>query len=276
MTMEPTPCVEERWTDIPPDKWLFGQYNKLLPVKAACRALWNLLRSRPAGIALTEAASRISDAARGLGDYLQVMDALYQPRREGSLSAAFPTSSIDSDGSRLRFANQFVAQSRQDRLEGLPAGLKLVTLDPAKPPRLWLTKAGADFALLDNPVLDAKDPPPDRKFSDPETRFLLSHILQSVPREVSAYTAIMDAVEGGSNGPEEVDAFLRERFGLKMESDISRTFLATQRTGAISRMIDLGLLVRIRKGLNVRYHATTAGLRFRAGVNAGKSSERTE
>jgi hypothetical protein len=56
-----------------------------------------------------------------------------------------------------------------------------------------LTKAGADFALLENPVLDARGTPPASKLSQQEIEFLLAHILSSVPEETSAYAAILGA-----------------------------------------------------------------------------------
>ena len=45
---------------VPVDRWIFGQHNKLLPVKASVRALANLLQNEPnpAGVLLTERQSK--------------------------------------------------------------------------------------------------------------------------------------------------------------------------------------------------------------------------
>ena len=203
----PAPPVPES-TNLPPAQWLFGQFNKFLAPKATCRALLNLLLENPAGIPIAEASNKISYAACHLGDYLQRLDHRLQSRREDAFSAAFPSSAIEGGGeSRLRFGNQFVANIRQNQLCGFPAALRLVAMEAGKEPRLSLTQAGADFALLDNPVLDGHGAPPTRKLSQAEVEFLLNHITHSVPEEKSAYAAILDAVQSGANTPDTVDKF---------------------------------------------------------------------
>jgi hypothetical protein len=190
-------------------------------------------------------------------------------RREDAFSAAFPSTAIEGGGeSRLRFGNQFVGNIRQEQLAGFPAALRLVAIDTAKEPRLSLTKAGADFALLENPVLDARGTPPASKLSQQEIAFLLAHILSSVPEETSAYAAILDAIQSGANTPDAVDKCLRERFSLLTDQAITKTFLTTQRTGAISRLVDLGLLAREKEGLRVTYIITQPGKDFRAQVKS--------
>jgi hypothetical protein len=255
--------------NLPPGRWLFGQFNKFLPVKASSRALLNLLLENPAGIPVIEAANKISYAACGLGDYLKALDDRSRARREDALSAAFPSSTIEGGGgSRLRFGNQFVASMRQDQLSGFPAALKLVAIDTAKEPRLSLTKAGADFALLENPILDAPGMPVTRRLTLEETEFLLAHILRAVPEETSAYAAILDGIQSGANTPDAVDKCLRQRFNLPTEQAITKTFLTTQRTGAISRLVDLGLVAREKEGLRVTYIVTQPAKDFRAQIRS--------
>jgi hypothetical protein len=257
------PVSEAEAVNLPPARWLFGQFNKFLPVKATCRALLNLLLENPAGIPVTEATNKISYAACGLGDYLKALDDRAQARREDAFSAAFPSSTIEGGGeSRLRFGNQFVASMRRDQLSGFPAALKLAAIDTAKDPRLSLTKAGADFALLQNPILDTAWTPATRRLTLEEIEFLLAHIIRSVPEETSAYFAILDAIQSGANNPDAVDKYLRQRFDLPTEQAITKTFLTTQRTGAISRLADLGLIAREKEGLRVTYLLTEVGRSF--------------
>lgn len=265
LNLLPVPTVPNgAETNLPPARWLFGQYNKFLPVKAACRALLNLQRKAPAGVPLNEATSQIAYAACGLGDSLKALDDRQQLRREDAFAAAFPSSASGSEGSRLRFGSQFVAGIRQDQLDGLPAALRLVALEKGKEPRLCLTRAGAEFAVLANPVLDDQATFPATKFSEVEVNFLLAHIRQVVPEEVSAYVAIIAAIQNGSNTPDSVDVYLRQRFKLPDEADISKTFLTTQRTGAISRMVDLGLVAREKTGLRVTYSVSSKGQCFQS------------
>ena len=267
--LQPPPPPAAESTTLPPAQWLFGQFNKFLAPKATCRALLNLLLENPAGIPVAEASNKISYAACYLGDYLQRLDDRLQSRREDAFSAAFPSSAIEGGGeSRLRFGNQFVANIRQDQLGGFPAALRLLAMDTAKEPRLSLTKAGADFALLENPVLDGHSTPPARKLSQAEVEFLLDHIIHSVPEETSAYAAILDAIQSGANTPDTVDKYLRQRFNLLTEKAITKTFLTTQRTGAISRLADLGLIAREKQGLRVTYLVTKPGGEFRSQIKS--------
>ena len=248
-------------------------------MKAACRALLNLLLKQPAGVPLSEALETISNAAWELGDYLYTQDLRAKRSREDALTAAFPTSASSGAVSRIRFANQFIGDLRQPKrsenqpkevkFNGFPAALKFVVCSDDKEPLLRLTIAGAEFAVFQNPVLDGGQDLVPRKFSDAETDFLLAHVDRSVPEETSAYVAIADAIGEGANTPDDVDKYLCRRFHLQVaikaeaEYEITQTFLTTQRTGAISRMVDLGLIAREKNGLQVTYKITQPGQRFR-------------
>jgi hypothetical protein len=65
-----------------------------------------------------------------------------------------------------------------------------------------------------------------------------------------------------------VDKCLRQRFNLPTEQAITKTFLTTQRTGAISRLVDLGLVAREKEGLRVTYIVTQPAKDFRAQIRS--------
>jgi hypothetical protein len=250
------------YKSLSPKDWLFGQLNRFLPAKATTRALLNIMSESHSGIPVNDAAIKISYAACDLGDYLRMLDARHSRRREESVSAAFPSTASLGAESRLRYGNQFVGTIKQGKLIGLPAALRLIGHDSAKDPNLRLTKEGAQFAALQNPLLDVGGGSAE-KFSDDEIRFLLRHIQSCVPEEVSAFIAIIDAINDGANTPDKMDAFLRARFGFKDEDAMTATFLSTQRTGAISRLADLGLVYREKAGLRVTYTVSHPGKCFR-------------
>lgn len=251
-----------------PKDWLFGQWNRFLPAKATSRALLNIMCEHNSGIPVNDAASKISYAACDLGDYLRMLDARhFTLPREHFVSAAFPSTTHSGAESRLRYGNQFVGTMKQGKLIGLPATLRLVATDGAKDPNLRLTKAGAQFAVLPNPLLDPGTTGPADKFTDDELRFLLQHIQTFVPEEISAYVTIIDAIKEGANTPDKLDAFLRLQFSLKDEAAMTTTFLSTQRTGAISRLADLGLVYREKSGLRVTYTVSHPGKCFRSQIS---------
>jgi hypothetical protein len=267
-------------TILSPAEWLFGQHNKFLPVKASSRALLNMLRQKPGGVVLSEAVEAISQAAWEFGDYLYMLDTRAKRSREDSFAAAFPVSAGNGALSRIRFGNQFVGDFRQPKqaegqpketkFNGLPSDLEFFSCTDGKAPLVTLTTAGAEFALLLNPILDSPgNEIPRQKFSEAEVSFLLGHVKNHVPEEAAAYLSIIDAIQAGANNPEGMDKFLCDRFNLRLvaktekPNEIKQTFLTTQRTGAISRMVDLGLVTRQKEGLRVLYSVTDLAKEFR-------------
>jgi len=264
--IEPSAPLQNK---VPPKDWLFGQLNRFLPAKATCRALLNIIHQTPAGIAVSDAASKISFAACDLGDYLRELDARLSLKREESFAAAFPSTEYHGAESRVRFGGQFVGNIKQGQLTGLPGGLKLVAYDSSKEPKLVLTTAGLEFALLPNPVLDHSVDSRPRKLGEAEIEFLLDHISKFVAPELSAYLAVIDGIKEGAKTPDKLDKYLCGRFGLKIvekhqhPNEITQTFLTTQRTGAISRMADIDLVGREKAGIRVTYFVTHPGECFR-------------
>jgi hypothetical protein len=253
--------------EVPVDRWIFGQHNKLLPAKATCRALANLLLRDSAsreGIPLENAASEIALEAAMLGDFLRHIDKILEGHRDDALAFAFPYSnSRNGDKSRLRYANQFVASlSKNGLLTGLPVELKLVNRNYSRTPRLLLTEAGWNFAKLLNPILDAEQPVASPRFSGEEVEFIIQHIKEHVPAEDFAFRCVLDAVTEGATKPEALDDSLERFLPKRVDKPYKRAFLTTQRAGVVSRLIDLGLMQRLRDGINVNYSLTEKGSEY--------------
>lgn len=252
--------------EVPVDRWIFGQHNKLLPAKANMRALLNLIMAKrhTHGLDLDESATEIASAASDLGNYLRASDAAVGRSRDDAFALAFPSSeAANSDKSRLRYAGQFIgAVSREGRASGLLVDLKLINVDRHKPPRLKLTAAGLDFALLKNPILDNSAPEVTEKFSEDEISFLLGHIRMHVPVEMFAFQTTLESVAHGNATPEKLDLSLKRLLPDRKDRPFTDAFLTTQRAGAISRMADLGLVARARSGPHVTYVVTDRGTDF--------------
>jgi hypothetical protein len=126
------------------------------------------------------------------------------------------------------------------------------------------TKAAWEFAALTNPVLDSADDSSASKFSAEEKAMLLDHIASSVPVEAFAYHAILETIRNGDNTPGKIDAVLKSFVSADRAQELSQSFLASQRSGAVSRMSDLGLVERRRVGIRVSYAVTHEGVAFLA------------
>jgi hypothetical protein len=247
--------------EIPLERWIFGQHNRLLPAKASCRALARLLLDQPKGVPLEEAAEQIAESAAVLGDFLTHHDEQNNVTRDDALSTAFPSTGEDASKSRLRYANQFVASvNKEGQVSGLPIDLKLINRKGRKTPRLMLTDIGWQFATMPNPILDDLQETLTQKFTEEEKGFLLRHIAQSVPVEDFAYRATLKVILSGSNTPDAVDEALQKQVPAKQA--LSKSFLSSQRSGAISRMTDLELVERVRDGVRVSYTVTDAGKEY--------------
>ncbi|KKL50228.1 hypothetical protein LCGC14_2307580 [marine sediment metagenome] len=257
------PHPEGEWSsgaEVPLSRWLFGQYNRLLPAKANCRALASLLREMPDGVEIKFAATRISEQAVKLCAYLQQLDQLHGFGRDDALATAFPAPGRSSKGV-LRYANHFVARAdASGRVSGLLTGLKLMShFSKGGKILLLLTEAGWEFARLPSPVFDAQGSAGPQKFSEEEAEFLLGHIKANVPPEEYAYSSILQAVAAGADTPDSLGSALAEKTPKEAGRDLSNGFIASQRSGAVSRMGDIGLLARAREGVRVRYVATARG-----------------
>jgi hypothetical protein len=254
------------WTmkqEVPLERWIFGQYNKFLPAKVSCRALAHLLQDKPDGVRLEDAAFEISQEALTIGSLLARYDKQNGTKRDDALSTAFPSPDREVEKSRMRYANQFVASvTKKGKVSGLLMDLKLINHTDGNKPRLKLTEAGWSFAKLRNPILDNNPPETTNKFTADERAFLLDHISNSIPAEDFAYRAILAAVDAGARTPGELDAALQGYVSKDADQTLTKTFLATQRSGAVSRMADLELITRKRDGVRVSYVTTDLGQQY--------------
>jgi Arc/MetJ-type ribon-helix-helix transcriptional regulator len=256
----PMPRVEEAGETFALDRWVFGQYNKLLPVKANCRALLRIGAEESDGLPVEDVARRIAEAAALLGDYLAAHDRRHRIRRDEALATAFPRSGREAEKSRARYANQFVGTVNSQRvLSGLLWDYRMATLAPGEGACLLPTEAGVQFARMANPVLDGSQTDPARKFSPEEAAFLLDHIRAHVPAEAFAFRTLIQAIAEGAITPDKLDEALRVHVPTETNRSLSPSFLTSQRSGALSRMADLGLIARKRKGVRVSYTITPAG-----------------
>jgi len=259
----PTPAgarlPDDRWATgdvVPLDRWIFGQYNKLLPAKVSCRGLATLLVQEAKGVPLERAAMDIALAARSLGSALREYDRRFGPDRDTALATAFPNE--DEDGKSVtRYATQFVAGiNKAGQVSGLLIDLKLINYTNTKDVRLQLTDAGWRLALLESPVLDGTLDHAVARFTTEELNLLLLHIQSRVPVEDFAFRTIMEAISKGACTPEQLDTAMRAFVSPERRDKLKPAFLSSQRSGAISRMSDVGLVARVRDGVKVSYALT--------------------
>jgi hypothetical protein len=162
-------------------------------------------------------------------------------------------------------------QNSRGELSGLMVDLKLVNVALQRKERLLVpTSVAWEFARLPNPVLDGGPNEIAQKFTPEERSMLLRHIASSALVEAFAYRTILEAVRDGNDTPDKIDAALKIYVTPDRAEKLTPSFLASQRSGAISRMSDLGLIERRREGVRVSYAMTEDGRSFLAQCAATK------
>ena len=251
--------------DIPLERWLFGQYNRLLPAKVSLRALARIAMEGRDELQLESAAPRIAEVATRLGEYLRALDRQFGTHRDDVLATAFPESGLEGQKGRVRYQNQFVGHTVKGEQGGLLVGLKLALIQVHKnKPYILPTLAGWGFARIRNSILDdliGTDSPPAR-LSEEDILFLVQHIKQHVPVERFAYWATLSHIAHGRNTPDQVNDGLARYLSKGKKIDDEQDFVSTQRSGVIGRMTDLGLVNRQREGTRITYHLTPRGKEF--------------
>jgi hypothetical protein len=248
---------------------LWGLYNRVFPAKIALRIIANLTTEldKPF-IDFMQVREEASKQARLIGKLLADDDEKTGRLHGEKLATGLPIGRQHK--AITRYQDMFVG-FRKSKGDGggllTDLGFAVIKNDEKGRAIVALTKVGADFAKLPNPVLDAQDSTMNCTLSEEEAYFYLDHIRDWLPLEYSLYEQILDTISAGKNTPEESDLIVKANLnGLK------KGVLATERAGLISRLTELGMLGRKRIGLRVFYGLTQRGEQFLKHVKEVKTS----
>lgn len=239
-----TPREEDLVSPLGPGRRpLWGQVNRLLPVKTALRCLGSLLAEQGGGEVELRAFHRAAaDTARQVGLALRSIDIAAGRRRSEWLATGFPIGD-DVSKSATRFTDQFTAYPRRDgEWDGALIRLGFIGV---RDRGVGLTRAGLEWAAIENPVLDAHDAH-GRGLGDAESRFYLDHVRASFPAEWKLMREVMEFVAAGLRR-EEIDAALMDAYGWTPAE------AGTMRAGVLGRMSELGLIEKERLGTSIIY-----------------------
>lgn len=240
--------------DYPRSEWIFGQINRLLPVKFGLRFLLHKLQdgSRwfPLGVFHEQAAME----ARKFGDRLQQQDEAYSRARSDRYSVGFPIG--EESKSIPRYRSQFLGYLQPSTGSTFGALLNLyfaaISRDSKGQDLIGVTKEGKEFGLLRNPVID--DEADENTISVEETRYYIRHIQLKARHEADAVETLLYLIYNGKNDTQKIDYELSRKF-----PGWSRSQIATNRSGIIGRTQDLNLISKEYKGQNIEYSLTELG-----------------
>ena len=225
---------------------IWGQVNRLLPFKIACRWLAVFASEGGSWPDLQAIGSRLADDAARLGTMLADSDTQAQRVRDAQLATSLPR--IGNMASQDRFLSQFVARAtRSGRLyPGAICHYALASIDGGK---LLLTKPGLEFALLSNPVLDSPIDQAVCALSPEEREFLQWQVIRYVPSEYHDSALVAGAILEGNDTP---GALAEAVFG-HFPADWTTAAKQTHLSGIVARLTEIGVVSRTWSGRKVAY-----------------------
>lgn len=245
-------------SDNPRHDHLSGLSNRLFPVKPIVRVLGNLIaESGSEYVVLDELQEKSAEVARELGRVIQRKDKTLGRKRGTIIAAGLPVGREDKAKSRFRY--QFVGFISKSKPEGAAPTLKFLTIVKGEKnsSRAGLTEFGLKFSALPNPIIDRQDY--TTPFSDEEIEFLLEHMATQLPGEAKLMRLVLKSVNDGVDTPDALNPKLAPYQQGWTENEV-----IAERVGLISRMSELGLLEREKKGVRVTYLLSARGRTYLA------------
>jgi hypothetical protein len=238
---------------------LWGQYYRFLPVKVGVRVLLNMYTEYFPE--LRDFTEKVTNVALPLRHQLAKLDRMDRRSFGELLSATFPT---NDEKSVNRFVNQYMLHLRTSdmALLGMMPELKLINVisDDKGIARIGLTNFGSQFAVLQNPAIDLDKP---ESLSPEEIDFILNHIADNLPAEFEHMIVVLKCILDSKNTRNDLNSTLKGYYlHYHKGSEWSDTVVNTMRSGLVSRLNELGLVRREKRGKFIRYHITDAGQKY--------------
>lgn len=239
---DPMPAVTEYTS-----QWPWGQTNRYLPLKMAVRAIANF--SDEKWPELKTVSDRLGLSAGAIGSTLVQADAEHVRKREAALATALPRYSEEK--SQLRFVNNFLGTITPTGIF-YPGGCFFFGFTALNQDnRVGLTEAGLEFCKLHNPVVDDAPDLANSTLSESEKSWLRTHA-RGLPGESRAFQVLTDALGQDVLSPTEFASRVSSITGEDKDGGAFKIRLS----GAISRMVELGLIKRNWEGTRAKYVVT--------------------
>lgn len=205
-------CDDVPMVALPGESWLdkhllWGQYNRIFPIKMAVRGLTSASldssderRPDDSWLTIQPFRRRAARMAREVGTEIATHDERTRHKRGKKLAAASTTGG-DLNKSMARSGTHLAGHVECDtELIGSLPHLLFVDIVQESLQRVKLTDSGQEFATLSNPRLDGGIDA-DKPLSQREREFCTSHRRDIRQKEYAAIQTITQAIEEGHNRP---------------------------------------------------------------------------
>ena len=248
---------------------LSGYFNRLLPIKFVLRVLSNLTVSSDSfnpriseedwggdfddNITLTALREASLSTALFARESLIDLDRRTGATRGTEIAVGFPE---NTPKAKERFVAQFVGSKRGKSLSGALVEMGFANVGaPFGNSEFgdWIrfTDPGLSFVHIENPVIDSPEGfVGGPRFSYDEVSFLLNHFKENIPGEWAFLTEIAKLIGSGIDRPKT----MQEEIVKSRKWDDAKASI--MRNGVLSRMQELGLISREKKGREVTYSLT--------------------
>jgi len=242
---------------------LWGQINRLMPVKFVLRLLANQISAMGNDrVDLKLFSADVAENATSARIYIEKKDKT-QRIRGTELYVGF---SKKDPGSQKRFISFYVGKLPSGKwTDGVLTGLSLARIDQTEEGSITigLTEAGRQFACLRSPLIDdflLEGKQIENPFSNEETDFLLRHVKSSRPGDHEYLVSVLKFVKAGANTPTllhgKIAQFLQDKHtGVKFSAKASNTMLV----GAVGRLVEMRLLKIEKDAQKSKYVVTDDG-----------------
>lgn len=240
------------------DCWIWGQINKIFPVKLALRFL---LKKIGAGqwLELDRFKDEVADLALSYRKAIEIYEEKKNKKRDDKISAGLPTGAEFT--SMTRYKTHFIGDMRKNgTLDGAMPLLKFANFakNDKGTIQIGITQAGYEFARLENPVIDLENF--DESLGQSEIDFYLNHVYKNVKGEFKAIKWLLIKLAAGVVERSVLnDELKKENAKIWYVSD---AVINTQRAGLMSRMSELGLIDKEKEGIQVKYLISERGKEF--------------
>jgi hypothetical protein len=229
----------------PPSEHIWGQVNRLFPLKLACR--WLAVHTLNLGdwSKYDQISDKLAEDAATLGSAVEHLDQTGGRKRDALLATGLPRRG--NLASMNRFLSQFVARATRAG-DIYPGALCQYALASFRGDQLVLTESGLEFAQIRNPLLDERLEETS-SLSQAEKQFLVRQVRSFVPGELSDFVLLLTSIKSGKVSPSALLASVRE----SLPSEWSELMVRTHVSGLTARLADVGLIGRAWEGRNVAY-----------------------
>ncbi len=235
------------------EAWIWGQINKIFPVKVGVRILHQLLATKQS-MELNEFLEIAANEAGAIGNKIREHEKANNKMRDEKISAALP--SLD-EKSLNRYKFQFMVYLRKDGLmDGAMSLMRFCNIyEEKKKKMIGITEAGLKFSLINNSVLDNNDF--SMSLNEEESLFYINHIKENVKGEYEAIKWMLAKINSGNNTRELLNTEIEKTY--KDVWDATEAVINTQRAGITARVFELGLIEKEKDGIYVKYGVSERG-----------------